>query len=63
MFDDNVLYQFGKETCWEDKMESFHLLVHEKEAEKREMKVKKGMRRKKCYEVMVVRQDRHRFPY
>jgi hypothetical protein len=37
-------------------MESFHSLVHEKEEEER------GMRRKKCHAVMILRQDRHKFP-
>jgi hypothetical protein len=37
MFNDSVLCQFGKETQWEDRTESFHSLAYEEE-EEREIK-------------------------
>jgi hypothetical protein len=42
MFNETVLYQFGKETLWEHRMESFHSLSHEEE--EREMKVIKKIK-------------------
>jgi hypothetical protein len=43
IFNDSVLCQFGKETQWEDRMESFHSLAHEEE-EERGMKVMKKIK-------------------